>query len=80
MNKSNPIEPEQAFGLILRQLRVQKGFSQEHLGFEADLQRNFISLMELGQSAPTIKTIYKLSAALAIKPSEFVARMESLTH
>jgi transcriptional regulator with XRE-family HTH domain len=80
MNKSTAIEPEQAFGLVLRQLRVQKGLSQESLGFESELQRNFISLIELGQSAPTIKTIYKLAAALGVRPSELLTHMESLTH
>ena len=80
MNKSSAIEPEQAFGLVLRQLRVQKGISQESLGFDADLQRNFISMIELGQSAPTIKSIYKLAAALGVRPSEILIRMEALTH
>jgi transcriptional regulator with XRE-family HTH domain len=80
MNKSNAIEPEQAFGLVLRQLRLQKGLTQEKLGFEADLQRKYISLLELGENAPTMRSIYKLAKAMDIRPSEFLLRMESLTH
>jgi transcriptional regulator with XRE-family HTH domain len=80
MNKSNAIEPEQAFGLVLRQLRLQKGLTQESLGFEANLQRKYISLLELGENAPTMRSIYKLAKAMDIRPSEFLLRMESLTH
>lgn len=80
MNKSNAMMPEQAFGLVLRQLRVQRGLSQEVLGFESGLQRNYISMLELAQSAPTLTSMYKLAAALSIRPSEFLIRMEALTH
>ena len=80
MTKSVALAPEQAFGLVLRQVRVQAGLSQEVVAFESGLQRNFISLLELGHRAPTIKTIYKLATALKIRPSELIVRMESLTH
>lgn len=75
-----PIQPEKAFGLVLRELRLQRGLSQEALGFEADLQRNYISMLELAQCAPTLTSIYKLATALSIRPSEFLVRMEALTH
>jgi len=34
---------------VLRQLRLEAGFTQEELGFEADLRRTYISILELGQ-------------------------------
>jgi len=39
----------QAFGKALREVRKEKGLTQEQLGFEADLQRIYVSKLELGQ-------------------------------
>lgn len=57
------------FGTVLRRLRKEAGLSQETLGFEADLQRNYISLMELGRYQPTIESVFKLSNALKLPPA-----------
>jgi transcriptional regulator with XRE-family HTH domain len=69
--------PNIAFGIVLRELRVKSGLSQESLSFAADLQRNYISLMELGHNQPTITTIFKLAIALGITPSELIKMVES---
>jgi len=41
------------------------------------VQRNFISLIELGQNQPTLGTIAKLARALGMKASELVAEAEA---
>ena len=64
-------------GTVLRRLRKQAHLSQEQLGFEAGLERNFISMLELGQRQPTLTTIEKISAALKITASELVAQVEA---
>ena len=64
------------FGKVLREIRKAKGLTQEQLGFEADLRRTFVSLLELGQQQPTLATILKLSKALEIKPSELIRKVE----
>jgi len=65
-----------AFGLVLRRVRKEMELSQEALALEADLQRNYISLIELGTNQPTITTIFKLARALKIKPSELIGLVE----
>ena len=65
-----------AFGKVLRRLRKKKGLSQEELGFEADIQRNFVSLMERGLNQPTITTIFKIAKALGYTPSKIIALVE----
>ena len=70
------IDPSIAFGRVLRKLRKERGLTQEALGLEADVQRNFVSLIELGQNQPTVTTIFKLAAALGVKPSKMVALVE----
>ena len=65
-----------AFGKVLRRLRKQKGLTQEQLGFEADVQRNFISLIELGRNQPTVTTLFKLAKALGQSPSHIIGLVE----
>ena len=61
-------------------MRHAAGLSQEQLGLDAGVQRNFISLIETGQNQPTITTIAKLAHALGMKASELVAEAESEGH
>src|SRR5439155_24967576 len=67
---------KQAFGVVIRECRKKSGMSQEKLGFEAGLTRNFISLVELGQRSPTLDTIAALAQALGISASALIARAE----
>lgn len=71
------IDPSAAFGKVLRQLRLERELTQETLGLEAGVQRNFVSLIELGQNQPTITTVFKLAAALGVKPSELLELVEA---
>lgn len=61
-----------AFGLVLRSLRRQAGLTQEQLGFESGLERNFISMLELGQRQPSLATVFKLAHALEIAPARLI--------
>ena len=78
MSGINPITPQEAFGRALRKHRLLAQLTQEQLGLESGVQRNFISLIETGQNQPTIGTIYRLAAALGVKPSKLVSDSEKL--
>lgn len=69
---------ELPFGAALRRVRKARGLSQEQLGLDAGVQRNFISLIETGQNQPTIGTIARLARALGMKASELVAEAERI--
>lgn len=71
---------ELPFGAALRRLRLAAGLSQEQLGLESGVQRNFISLIETDQNQPTISTIAKLARALGMKAFELVAEAERECH
>ena len=73
---TNSGEFELPFGVALRRVRLKAGMSQERLGLEAGVQRNFISLIETGHNQPTIGTITKLARALGMKASQLVAEAE----
>lgn len=64
------------FGKVLRARRKEAGLTQEQLGFEAGLERNYISMLELGQRQPTLGSMFKLAAALGTSPSELVWQTE----
>uniref|UniRef100_UPI002FBD6350 helix-turn-helix domain-containing protein n=1 Tax=Desulforegula conservatrix TaxID=153026 RepID=UPI002FBD6350 len=67
---------EEIFGKILKKIRAEKGFSQEKLALEADLDRTFISLLERGLRQPSLNTLLQISKSLDIKASEIVAQVE----
>ena len=67
---------EKVFGEELRKAREQSGLTQEKLGFESDYHPTYISQLERGLKSPTLKAIVKISAALGIKASDLIARVE----
>ena len=66
-----------AFGKVLRRLRLEAGLTQEQLGFEADLRRTYISILELGQQQPSLATILKLAKALKQSGQALVGSVEA---
>jgi len=67
-----------AFGKVIRELRREAGLTQEQLGFEADLRRTFVSLLELGQQQPSLTTLFKIATPLCVQPSAIISRVELL--
>ena len=51
-------------GEELRKARLVKGLTQEELGFEAGISRNYVSLLELNQKSPTVHTLMKICDVL----------------
>jgi transcriptional regulator with XRE-family HTH domain len=67
--------PSQRFTVLLRQLRKVRGLSQEVLAERAGLHRNFISLIERGESQPTIDTLFRLADALGVPAVDLVGHI-----
>ncbi|MFG6416873.1 helix-turn-helix domain-containing protein [Roseateles sp. DC23W] len=65
------------FGQVLRELRKQVGLTQEQLGFEAGLERNYISMLERGERQPTLSTLVKLAKPLRKRASQLVELVET---
>ena len=72
------MEPEEAYGRVLRAARKRRGLSQEKLALDAGVERNYISLIELGRNSPSLRVQFKLSAVLAQSPSALIAQAEEL--
>jgi len=71
--------PERAFGDALREIRKEKGISQEGLALDSGLDRTYVSLIERGVQSPTLRTVGKLARVLGVKCSDIIVRMEALT-
>lgn len=71
------MQPEEAFGEVLRELRLARQLSQETLALEAGLQRNYVSLLERGKNSASIKTLFKLSPVLHVPVSRMVTEIEA---
>ena len=54
------------FGRRLRELRKERGLTQEALAESADLSGNYISDLELGLKVPSLTILVRLSQALGV--------------
>lgn len=58
----------------LRKLRHAKGLSQEELAHRADINRNYVGMLESEQHAATIDMLDKLAEALDVHAGDFFNR------
>jgi len=71
MGGFSSMEIKQKFGIKLKQLRLEKGISQESLSLIAGLDRTYIPSIEKGKRNVSITVIEKLAKALDIPISRF---------
>jgi transcriptional regulator with XRE-family HTH domain len=57
----------------LRRLRQSKGLSQEELAARAEINRNYVSLLERQENAASVDMLEKLADVLGVDPAEFFA-------
>lgn len=59
-----------AFGLRVRQLRLARGISQEHLAELAQVHRTYMSSVERGQRNVGLENIYAIAEALGVDAAD----------
>jgi len=64
--------PRIIFGRRVRELRLQRGLSQEKLAELADLHRNYVGGVERGERNIALLNIVALAHALKIKPAKLI--------
>ncbi|NWL88483.1 XRE family transcriptional regulator [Paenibacillus sp. 79R4] len=68
---------KQIIGKTVKAIRIKKGLSQEDLAHECNVDRSYISMIEVGRNEPSVTKIFELCKGLKIKPSDFFKLVES---
>lgn len=63
-------------GAAIRFYRERKGLSQEKLAELADVDRTYISPIELGKQNPSVEVVFKIALALDVSMSRLMRRAE----
>lgn len=61
-----------AFGARVRELRQERGWSQEGFAHHANLDRTYVSGIERGTRNPTLDIIYRLAEALGVPAADLL--------
>ena len=64
------------FPFLVRQLRKARGWSQEQLAGEADLNRTYVGEIERGTASPSLCTAAKIAQAFGLSLSALLPRCE----
>lgn len=67
---------DQALGQALRKRRTARGWSQTELALRAGMDRNYLSLIELGRNSPSVRMLLRLCQALDVSAAEVLADTE----
>lgn len=60
------------FGRNVRDLRRDRGLSQEELAHRADMERSYVSDLERGVRNPSVKALGRLAVALDVPPARLL--------
>jgi transcriptional regulator with XRE-family HTH domain len=67
---------DQALGQALRKLRTDRGWTQADLALRAEMDRSFVSLIELGRNSPSVRMLVRLCDALDVEPGDVLHDMK----
>jgi len=65
-----------ALGRAVREIRARRCLSQEELGSDARIHRNYVGSIERGEMNPTFRTLLKLTVGLRVKLSDLIVIYE----
>lgn len=68
---------KQVIGKTIKAIRINQGLSQEDLAGLCQVDRSYISLVEVGKNEPSVSKIFELCEGLKIKPSAFFKIIEA---
>ncbi len=68
--------PQRAFGVVLRQLRLDSGYSQDSYAHQTGYHRNYIGQLERGEKSPSLKALFDFAESFQLKPSELLKKVE----
>lgn len=67
----------EALAIEVKARRLELRLTQEDLAGRCDIDRPYISLIEVGRKQPTISVLYRISSALELTFADFCRRIEA---
>ena len=61
-----------SFGLIVKRLRIQKGWSLQQLGSITGLHPNYLGVIERGGNTPSLQSFIQISHCLGVRAAEVI--------
>lgn len=61
---------------IIKQLRIERGLTQEQMAFEINISTSYLGMIERGERNLSLKNIQEIAYFFKIKPSELLAMAE----
>ena len=68
---------EQETAILIRELRLREGLTQEQLAGLLDCDPHYIYYLEKGKRKPSLAMAFGIAKAFKMKPSELVAILEN---
>lgn len=68
----------QAFGDALRELREERGLSQEAAALACGIDRAYFGQLERAIKTPTLRTVWRIADGFETQPSDLLERAERL--
>lgn len=65
-------------GLSVRQMRKQKGLSQDELALRADIDRSYVGRIERAEANITLDMLYRIAEVLGCEAVDFLPSREEL--
>jgi transcriptional regulator with XRE-family HTH domain len=66
----------EALGLVLKDRRLELGLTQEDVAGAAEIDRPFVTLIEVARKQPSVSVFWKLAGALEISPGELASLVD----
>ena len=67
---------DQALGQAVRKLRTERGWRQADLALRVGMDRNYLSLVELGRNSPSVRMLMRLCMALDVRAADLLDDVE----
>jgi transcriptional regulator with XRE-family HTH domain len=71
-----PDEDAVRFGQIVRRLRTERGWTLADLSRFSGMNATWLAVLEGGENAPSLATIFKLAAVFGVEAAELVREVE----
>jgi transcriptional regulator with XRE-family HTH domain len=70
----NSLSLNEIVGINLREIREERGLSQEDFAEVCGLHRNYLSSIERGERNITLDTLSQIAAAINVSPIQLLSR------